>query len=151
MPGTRMQEHSGNEKSIVWSAVDFADEQQKTEMFCARFASQERELLFISSLYQDINTVFQRRSHFTCRAALLQATIFQVVHVLLLNKCLMQARWACCHVTCDNLQPATKGCEQMLRCCDRRCPGVHNSVVPVHDLQWLNAAVCTILQAPSSS
>jgi hypothetical protein len=43
MPGTRMQEHSGNEKSIVWSAVDFADEEQRTEMFCARFASQERE------------------------------------------------------------------------------------------------------------
>lgn len=38
-----MQEHSGNEKSIVWSAVDFADEEQRTEMFCARFASQERE------------------------------------------------------------------------------------------------------------
>lgn len=45
MPGTRMQEHSGNEKSIVWSAVDFADEEQKPEMFCARFASQEREHL----------------------------------------------------------------------------------------------------------
>ncbi len=43
MPGTRMQEHSGSEKSIVWSAVDFADEEQRTEMFCARFASQERE------------------------------------------------------------------------------------------------------------
>jgi RanBP1 domain len=43
MPGTRMQEHSGNEKSIVWSAVDFADEEQRTEMFCARFASQDRE------------------------------------------------------------------------------------------------------------
>ena len=38
-----MQEHSGNEKSIVWSAVDFADEEQRTEMFCARFASQDRE------------------------------------------------------------------------------------------------------------
>ena len=45
MPGTRMQEHSGNEKSIVWSAVDFADEEQRTEMFCARFASQDRELM----------------------------------------------------------------------------------------------------------
>lgn len=40
-----MQEHSGNEKSIVWSAVDFADEEQRTEMFCARFASQERKWL----------------------------------------------------------------------------------------------------------
>ena len=42
MPGTKMQEHSGSEKSVVWSAVDFADEEQKTEMFCMRFASAER-------------------------------------------------------------------------------------------------------------
>jgi Ran-binding protein 1 len=47
MPGTRMQEHSGNEKSIVWSAVDFADEEQRTEMFCARFASQDRAQEFM--------------------------------------------------------------------------------------------------------
>jgi Ran-binding protein 1 len=45
MPGTKMQEHSGSEKSVVWSAVDFADEEQKTEMFCMRFASAERALL----------------------------------------------------------------------------------------------------------
>lgn len=42
MPGTKLQEHSGSEKSVVWSAVDFADEQQKNEMFCMRFASVER-------------------------------------------------------------------------------------------------------------
>ena len=37
-----MSEHSGNEKSVVWSAVDFAEERQKNEMFCLRFASVER-------------------------------------------------------------------------------------------------------------
>ncbi len=42
MPGTKIQEHSGSEKSVVWSAVDFADEEQRTEMFCMRFASAER-------------------------------------------------------------------------------------------------------------
>ena len=42
MPGTKMSEHSGNEKSVVWSAVDFADERQKNEMFAMRFASVER-------------------------------------------------------------------------------------------------------------
>ena len=42
MPGTKMSEHSGNEKSVVWSAVDFAEERQKNEMFCLRFASIER-------------------------------------------------------------------------------------------------------------
>lgn len=48
MPKTNMQEHSGNEKSAVWSAVDFDGEKQTPEMFCARFASQERAQQFIS-------------------------------------------------------------------------------------------------------
>lgn len=47
MPGTKLQEHSGSEKSVVWSAVDFADEQQKNEMFCMRFASVERAQEFM--------------------------------------------------------------------------------------------------------
>ncbi len=50
MPGTKMQEHSGSEKSVVWSAVDFADEEQRTEMFCMRFASAERAPRFLASL-----------------------------------------------------------------------------------------------------
>jgi Ran-binding protein 1 len=42
MPSTKLQEHSGSEKAWVWSAVDFADEVQKPELFCIRFASVER-------------------------------------------------------------------------------------------------------------
>ena len=41
MPNTKLQEHSGSEKAWVWSAVDFADEVQKPELFCIRFASVE--------------------------------------------------------------------------------------------------------------
>ena len=44
-----MQEHSGNEKSAVWSAVDFDGEKQTPEMFCVRFASQERAQQFIAA------------------------------------------------------------------------------------------------------
>ena len=43
MPGTKLQEHSGSEKAWVYSTVDFADEEQKPELFCIRFASIERE------------------------------------------------------------------------------------------------------------
>ena len=43
MPGTKLQEHIGSEKAWVWSAVDFADESQKMELFCIRFASKERQ------------------------------------------------------------------------------------------------------------
>lgn len=42
MPGTNVQEHSGNEKAVVFNCVDFADEEQKPELFCIRFASAER-------------------------------------------------------------------------------------------------------------
>ncbi|KAK9837640.1 hypothetical protein WJX74_001828 [Apatococcus lobatus] len=46
MPGTKLQEHSGNDKSWVWSTVDFAEEEQKPELFCIRFASVERAAEF---------------------------------------------------------------------------------------------------------
>ncbi|GFQ02624.1 Ran-binding protein 1 homolog c [Phtheirospermum japonicum] len=36
-----LQEHQGNEKSCVWHAADFSDEELKEEMFCIRFASVE--------------------------------------------------------------------------------------------------------------
>lgn len=39
MPGTKVQEHSGSEKAMVWSCVDFADEVQKPELFCLRFGT----------------------------------------------------------------------------------------------------------------
>ncbi|KAL6768221.1 Ran-binding protein 1-like protein a [Auxenochlorella protothecoides] len=42
MPGTKVQEHTGSEKSMVWSCVDFASEEQRMELFCIRFASAER-------------------------------------------------------------------------------------------------------------
>lgn len=45
MPNTKLQEHTGSEKAWVWSAVDYADEVQKPELFCIRFASVESKLL----------------------------------------------------------------------------------------------------------
>ncbi|EFJ43759.1 hypothetical protein VOLCADRAFT_76590 [Volvox carteri f. nagariensis] len=42
MPGTKLQEHSGSDKAWVWSAVDFADETQKIELFAVRFGSVEK-------------------------------------------------------------------------------------------------------------
>lgn len=41
MPGTKLQEHTGSEKAWVYSTYDFADETQKMELFCLRFASVE--------------------------------------------------------------------------------------------------------------
>ncbi|EIE19563.1 RAN binding protein, RANBP1, partial [Coccomyxa subellipsoidea C-169] len=41
MPGTKLQEHSGSEKAWVYSTVDFADEEQRPELFCFRFSSIE--------------------------------------------------------------------------------------------------------------
>lgn len=45
MPGTKLQEHSGSEKAWVYSTVDFADEEQKPELFCFRFSSVESTAL----------------------------------------------------------------------------------------------------------
>lgn len=50
MPGTKLQEHTGNEKAWVWSAVDFADEVQKPELFCIRFASVDSKALLLHSM-----------------------------------------------------------------------------------------------------
>lgn len=43
MPGTKLQEHSGNDKAWVWSTVDFAEESQKIELFAVRFGTVESE------------------------------------------------------------------------------------------------------------
>ncbi len=45
MPGTTIKEHGGSDKAMVWSCVDFADESQKMELFCIRFASAGAQLL----------------------------------------------------------------------------------------------------------
>lgn len=52
MPGTKVQEHGGSDKSVVWSCVDFSDEVQKMELFCLRFASAERAQQF-KKAYED--------------------------------------------------------------------------------------------------
>jgi Ran-binding protein 1 len=46
MPGTKLQEHSGSDKAWVWSAVDFAEEEQRVELFCIRFGSPEKAAEF---------------------------------------------------------------------------------------------------------
>ena len=46
MPGTNLKPHSGSDKALVWSAVDFSGEEQATELFCIRFASPERATEF---------------------------------------------------------------------------------------------------------
>lgn len=55
LPSAKLQSHEGNEKAWVFSTIDFADEEQKNEMFCIRFGSVESKrpiflLLHLSSL-----------------------------------------------------------------------------------------------------
>lgn len=45
VPTMTVQEHSGNEKSCVWHATDFADGELKDELFCIRFGSIESMFL----------------------------------------------------------------------------------------------------------
>ncbi|KAI7840622.1 hypothetical protein COHA_005644 [Chlorella ohadii] len=52
MPGTKVQEHGGSDKAMVWSCVDFADESQKMELFCIRFASAERAAEFQKAYHE---------------------------------------------------------------------------------------------------
>eukprot|EP01025_Chloroclados_australasicus_P025726 TRINITY_DN25663_c0_g1_i1.p2 TRINITY_DN25663_c0_g1~~TRINITY_DN25663_c0_g1_i1.p2 ORF type:complete len:264 (-),score=47.30 TRINITY_DN25663_c0_g1_i1:411-1202(-) len=46
IPGTKLQNHAGNSRAIVWQTVDFADEEQKIELFCLRFGSDEKASQF---------------------------------------------------------------------------------------------------------
>jgi Ran-binding protein 1 len=39
---TSIEEHSGNEKALVFACVDFAEEVMTPELFCIRFASADR-------------------------------------------------------------------------------------------------------------
>ncbi|PSC69770.1 RAN binding [Micractinium conductrix] len=52
MPGTKVQEHGGSDKAMVWSCVDFADESQRMELFCIRFASAERAQQFQKAYHE---------------------------------------------------------------------------------------------------
>jgi Ran-binding protein 1 len=56
MPGTKLQEHSGSEKAWVWSTVDFAEEQQRMELFCMRFGSVERAQEFKKGFEKALET-----------------------------------------------------------------------------------------------
>ncbi|PKI34802.1 hypothetical protein CRG98_044807 [Punica granatum] len=50
LPTMTVQEHSGNDKSCLWHATDFADGELKDELFCVRFGSIESKL---QNLYGD--------------------------------------------------------------------------------------------------
>ncbi|KAG4393287.1 hypothetical protein GLYMA_03G055401v4 [Glycine max] len=47
-----VQEHSGNEKSCVWHASDFADGELKDELFCIRFPSVENCKAFMKTMQE---------------------------------------------------------------------------------------------------
>ncbi|KAL1357777.1 hypothetical protein AAHE18_05G279000 [Arachis hypogaea] len=53
LPSMSVQEHSGNEKSCVWHARDFADGELKDELFCIRFPSIENCKSFMET-FQEI-------------------------------------------------------------------------------------------------
>ncbi|KAH1123405.1 hypothetical protein J1N35_006565 [Gossypium stocksii] len=52
IPTMTVQEHSGNDKSCVWHAADFADGNLKEEMFCIRFASVENCKTFMGTVQE---------------------------------------------------------------------------------------------------
>ncbi|MED6123192.1 Ran-binding protein 1 b [Stylosanthes scabra] len=52
LPSMSVQEHSGNEKSCVWHARDFADGELKDELFCIRFPSIENCKSFMETFQE---------------------------------------------------------------------------------------------------
>ncbi|CAN0880159.1 Ran-binding protein 1 homolog c [Linum grandiflorum] len=50
--GTKVKEHPGNEKSCIWHATDFADEELKDELFCIRFPSIENCKTFMENVQE---------------------------------------------------------------------------------------------------
>ncbi|PPE02391.1 hypothetical protein GOBAR_DD00579 [Gossypium barbadense] len=52
IPTMTVQEHSGNDKSCVWHAADFADGNLKEEMFCIRFPSVENCKTFMETVQE---------------------------------------------------------------------------------------------------
>ena len=55
MPGTKLAPHAGSDKAVVWSTVDFSEEEQKMEMFCLRFASPERAVEFTAKFEEAVS------------------------------------------------------------------------------------------------
>ncbi|XP_030524373.1 ran-binding protein 1 homolog b-like [Rhodamnia argentea] len=51
-PTMTVQEHSGNDKSCVWHATDFADGELKDELFCIRFGSVENCKTFMEKFQE---------------------------------------------------------------------------------------------------
>ena len=41
LPDTKLQEHGGNPKALVFSTIDFADDAAKEESLCIRFGTAE--------------------------------------------------------------------------------------------------------------
>ena len=48
-PGTQLSSHMDNEKCFVWSAMDYADEEPKPEMFCIRYGN---DIFIVATLFQ---------------------------------------------------------------------------------------------------
>lgn len=53
-PGTNLSHHMDNEKAFVWSAMDYADEEPKAEMFCIRFGTVESMFAWIILKFIDL-------------------------------------------------------------------------------------------------
>lgn len=49
-PGTNLSPHMDSEKCFVWSAMDYADEEAKAEMFCIRCVLSVSSRTCISSI-----------------------------------------------------------------------------------------------------
>ncbi|KAK4855222.1 hypothetical protein QYF36_005225 [Acer negundo] len=52
LPTMSVQEHSGNDKSCVWHATDFAEGELKDELFCIRFGSIENCKKFMEKVQE---------------------------------------------------------------------------------------------------
>lgn len=55
VPGTKISTHGGNDKAWVWSALDFADGEQKMEMLAIRFGTAESMLMYLAPQHIDMN------------------------------------------------------------------------------------------------
>ncbi|KAJ7950005.1 Ran-binding protein 1 [Quillaja saponaria] len=63
LPTMTMQEHSGNDKSCVWHASDYADGELKDELFCIRFSSVENCKTFITIIEEVAESQGKKEEH----------------------------------------------------------------------------------------